>query len=106
MKRNTGNIYSRIYSFVKKIPRGHVATYGQIARLAEIPGHARQVGYALHSMPDDSGIPWHRVVDRMGRIRIPSNPLARSMQRTFLEAEGVTFGMDESIDLKRYQWKR
>jgi len=98
-------IYPRIYRIIRRIPPGRVATYGQIARLVGIAGHARQVGYALHSMPEGSHLPWHRVVNRNGQIRIPSNPLARSMQRTFLEAEGVAFGADECIDLVKYQWK-
>jgi methylated-DNA-protein-cysteine methyltransferase-like protein len=58
--------YQLIYSVIKRIPRGRVATYGQIAEIAGIGGHARQVGYALHALPSDSGVPWHRVVNSFG----------------------------------------
>ena len=60
-------IRERIYAIVRRIPRGRIASYGQVARLAGLPGHARQVGYALHALPEDSGIPWHRVINARGR---------------------------------------
>ena len=60
--------YTRIYNVVKRIPRGRVASYGQIAELAGIPRHARQVGYALHHLSDDSGVPWQRVLNAAGEI--------------------------------------
>ena len=59
-------IYSRIYEIVNHIPQGKVATYGQIARLAGVLGHARLVGYALHSLPDELEVPWHRVINWKG----------------------------------------
>ena len=58
--------YQRIYAEVRRIPRGRVATYGQIARLAGLANHARQVGYALHRLDDDSRVPWQRVVNQRG----------------------------------------
>ena len=61
------NSYARIYAVVRAIPRGKVATYGQVARLAGNPRWSRVVGYALHVNPDPEGIPCYRVVDRMGR---------------------------------------
>ena len=99
-------LYARIYSAVKRIPRGKVATYGQIARLAGIAGHARLVGYALHRLKEGSGIPWHRVVNRQGRSSLESDPAAGSLQRALLESEGVVFGGSEAIDLKKHQWKK
>ena len=72
MQRSRGRRVSsrdaRVYAAVSRIPRGRVATYGQIAALVGLHGHARQVGYALHSLPDGSPVPWHRVVYARGEI--------------------------------------
>jgi len=96
--------YELIWRHVKKIPRGKVATYGQIARLAGIEGQARFVGYALHGLPQDSGIPWHRVINSQGRISLPG--LTGKHQRRLLEIEKIPFSSAGRIDLKKYQWKR
>jgi methylated-DNA-protein-cysteine methyltransferase related protein len=96
--------YERIWQFVKKIPRGKVATYGQIARLAGIEGHARFVGYALHGLPQNAGIPWHRVINSQGRISL-SGLSARRQQR-LLESEKIAFSPAGKIDLKQFQWKK
>jgi methylated-DNA-protein-cysteine methyltransferase-like protein len=100
------SIYSRIYGIVNRIPRGKVATYGQIAGLAGVPGHARQVGYALHSLPDGSEVPWQRVINRKGQISLRSDALAGALQRELLESEGVVFDANDTIALKKCQWKR
>lgn len=100
-----GDAYSRIYSVVRRIPRGRVATYGQVALLAGLPRHARQVGYALHLLPDGSEVPWHRVVNAGGRISLHSGPTLRAIQRHLLECEGVAFGEDGRLDLSRFQWR-
>src|SRR5512136_2297805 len=97
-------VYSRIYKIVNHIPYGKVATYGQIAQLAGIPGHARQVGYALHNLPDGSGVPWHRVINQKGQISLISDIFARSRQRELLESEGIVFDSDGVIALEKYQW--
>jgi methylated-DNA-protein-cysteine methyltransferase-like protein len=68
-----------------------VASYGQIAELAGLDGHARQVGYALHALPPDSGVPWHRVVNAKGEISPRSAGDSHELQRMLLEAEGVEF---------------
>ena len=94
--------YETIYSIIRKIPRGKVATYGQIARLAGIAGHARQVGYALHALPKGSKIPWHRVVNAKGQISLRST--GESMQRTYLEKEGVVFDGDNRVSLEFHGW--
>ena len=78
-------LYSRIYAIVSRIPPGKVATYGQIAILAGMPGHARQVGYALHSLPHGSEAPWQRVINRKGRISLRAHPSAEYLQRALLE---------------------
>jgi methylated-DNA-protein-cysteine methyltransferase related protein len=98
-------VYSRIYEVVKHIPHGKVATYGQIARLAGMPGRARQVGYALHRLPDEMDVPWHRVINYKGRISL--NPhRSGSLQRTLLESEGLVFDAEDAIPLKKYGWQK
>ena len=88
---------------IRKIPRGHVATYGQIARLAGLPGHARQVGYALHALHGSTTVPWHRVINAAGRISL--RPFTGGLsQRMLLEKEGVEFAGDR-VSLTRYGWK-
>ncbi|GBD31660.1 DNA base-flipping protein [bacterium HR33] len=95
----------RIYAVVRRIPRGRVATYGQIARLAGIDGHARQVGYALHSLPAESDVPWHRVINARGRISLPKGSHSYLLQRSLLEEEGVEFDAQGMVDLSRFGWR-
>ena len=95
--------YARIYATIQRIPRGRVATYGQIAELAGLPGRARQVGYALHALPGGSPVPWQRVLNARGEISLPGTSGAR--QRALLIAEGVEFGDSGRIDLGTYQWR-
>lgn len=97
--------YDRIHAVVRRIPRGRVATYGQIANLAGLAGHARQVGYALHALPEDSGVPWHRVINARGEISLRGGEGAGNLQRVLLEAEGVYFQASGRIDLERYRWR-
>ncbi|HEX8318240.1 MGMT family protein [Longimicrobium sp.] len=97
--------YARIYAAVRKVPRGRVATYGQIATLAGLPGHARQVGYALHALKDGR-VPWHRVVNAQGCISARADePGGSLLQRMRLEQEGVEFDARGRIDLRRFGWK-
>ncbi len=99
-----GNTFERIYRIVEQIPRGRVATYGQVARLAGNRRWSRVVGYALHVNPDQARIPCHRVVNRLGE---PSRAFAFggvNRQIELLEAEGVPF-TDGRVDLKKYQWE-
>jgi methylated-DNA-protein-cysteine methyltransferase related protein len=95
--------YDKIYRAIRKIPRGRVATYGQIAELAGIAGHARQVGYALHRLPAKTDVPWHRVINAKGEISL--RPDARSTQKTLLEDEGVVFGEGDRISLETFGWR-
>ena len=89
---------------VRRIPRGRVATYGQVADLAGFHGHARQVGYALHALRGESALPWHRVVNAAGAISLRSVPGFELEQRIRLEAEGVTFNARGRVPLVRYRW--
>ncbi len=83
--------WDSIYRAVRRIPRGRVASYGQIAELAGLEGHARQVGYALHALPDGSRVPWHRVINAKGEISPRSAGDSHELQRMLLDAEGVKF---------------
>ncbi len=90
-----------VYRLVKRIPRGRVTTYGDLARALRIRGGARVVGYAMAGCPSGRGIPWHRVVGAGGRLLI-GEPHG-SLQRRMLETEGVTTD-GKRIDMKRYYW--
>jgi methylated-DNA-protein-cysteine methyltransferase related protein len=97
--------YELIWRVVRKVPRGRVATYGQIAELAGLEGQARQVGYALHNLPAKSNVPWHRVVNAKGEISARTGGDSHELQRLLLEAEGVEFDAKGRMDLKQYRWK-
>ena len=96
------SVFERIYQVVCKIPKGCVATYGQVALLAGNPRWARVVGYALHNNPAPMVIPCHRVVNREGRVAAAFAFGGGDTQRALLEAEGIEFMADGSIDLKRF----
>ena len=96
--------YELIWSWVRKVPAGRVATYGQIAELAGLEGHARQVGYALHNLPSGSTVPWHRVINAKGEISPRSAGDSHELQRMLLEAEGVEISVAGRIDLKKFRW--
>jgi methylated-DNA-protein-cysteine methyltransferase related protein len=97
--------YELIYSVVRRIPRGRVATYGQVASLAGLAGHARQVGYALNALPDSTAIPWHRVVNAAGRISVRAAPGGELVQQLLLEKEGVRLDARGRIPLHRLRWQ-
>lgn len=103
--------WQRFYEVVREIPEGRVATYGQVAALAGFPGHARQVGYALHALPADHGdvaqdeVPWQRVINAKGEVSPRSEPEYEGLQRAMLEAEGVVFDARGRVDLARFRWK-
>lgn len=104
---STLTTYQRIYRTVMKIPRGRVATYGQIARIAGFPNQARLVGYALHSLSNDrdAKVPWHRVVNGRGQISLSEFDGA-DLQQRLLESENIQFDSKGRIDLERYLWKK
>lgn len=95
--------WERIYAVVRRIPKGRVATYGQVADLAGLGGHARQVGYALHALPRGTVVPWHRVINSAGKLSLP--PDAGGMeQRLRLLAEGVPVTEAGRVPLTRLRW--
>jgi len=95
--------YFRIWESVEKIPLGKVSTYGSIASLSGYPEQPRLVGYALHGLPMDSAVPWHRVINAMGKISFPNGSRAFREQKEKLEREGIEFDGGK-IDLKKYGW--
>jgi methylated-DNA-protein-cysteine methyltransferase-like protein len=98
--------YDRIYEIVRQIPRGQVATYGQVAELSNLAGKARVVGYALYRIDmQTSNLPWHRVVNAKGEVSL--SPLRFGtdyLQRSLLEREGISFSDAGKIDLRKYLW--
>lgn len=98
--------YDAIYAVVRQIPLGTVATYGQIAELAHLPGQARQVGYALYKVhAQSSDVPWHRVINAKGEISYSAlRHGADYLQRSLLEQEGIPFSPEGKISLKDYRW--
>ena len=84
---------------------GRVATYGQVAAAAGLAGHARQVGYALHSLPEGTEVPWHRVINARGEVSPRSEGGWEHYQRHLLEEEGVSFNDTGRVDLSRFRWE-
>jgi methylated-DNA-protein-cysteine methyltransferase-like protein len=97
-------INHRIWQVVSLIPKGKVATYGDVAAHAGLAKAARRVGRALRQLPADTKIPWHRVINAQGRLSLPDDSGSKYTQRGRLEAEGVVFRSNKSIDLKVFRW--
>ena len=98
-------VFEQIYDVVRQIPRGRVATYGQIATLAGNPRWSRVVGYALHVNPEPGEIPCHRVVNRLGETSKAFAFGGEDMQIALLEEEGVIFNEDGRVNLAQFQWR-
>jgi methylated-DNA-protein-cysteine methyltransferase related protein len=96
--------HERIYAVVKRIPKGKVATYGQIARIV---GRctARMVGYAMAAVPEGSRVPWQRVINSQGMISARRHGDGDERQRVLLEKEGVKFDARGKIELAVFQWQ-
>ena len=97
--------YARIHAVVRRIPKGRVATYGQVAELAGLPRAARQVGYAMAALRPGDRVPWQRVVNARGEVSPRAAPGAELLQRRLLEREGVRFDAAGRIPLARYGWR-
>ena len=98
--------YPRIWAVVRKVPRGRVASYAQVAYEAGLPGRARMVGRALSDAGPAARLPWHRIINAQGRIALPRSSTAYVEQKTRLIAEGVMFEAGDRISFARYGWKR
>jgi len=94
----------RIWDTIRDIPRGSVASYGQIAEIAGIPRGARQVGAALRSLPDDHDVPWHRVIQASGRIAFAKDTpqFEKQLKRLMTEDIAVIAGR---VDMQKYRWQ-
>ena len=101
--RESGTVFSRIYEAVKRIPRGSVATYGQVAEAVGNPRLARVVGYALHVNPRPGEIPCHRVVTRDGAVSSAFAFGGANRQAELLEAEGVAFLDETHVDMDAHR---
>ncbi|MDE2197060.1 MAG: MGMT family protein [Gammaproteobacteria bacterium] len=97
------SLYARIYTAVRRIPRGRVSSYGRIAR--QVGGcTARQVGYAMAALPAGSAVPWHRVINHRGEISGRRAGDGAALQRARLESEGVDFDRRGRVDLRQRGW--
>lgn len=102
------NFYFRVYTQVRRIPKGKVATYGQIAALLGSPRSAQMVGWALNSLKTNSKVPWQRVINKEGRISIENMRASKDEQTALLQAEGVDVELRDGnylVDLEKYLWK-
>ena len=103
MKKEGEGIYQRIYQLVQLIPKGKVLTYGQIGHA--LGCSARQVGYAMASIPSQQDIPWQRVVNSQGLVSPRSNGFPDPRQRIILKEEGIDFDEKGRIDFNRFLWQ-
>jgi methylated-DNA-protein-cysteine methyltransferase-like protein len=94
---------TQIFTVIHQIPYGKVSTYGEIAKMAGFPGYARHVGKALGQLPNDSQLPWYRVVNSKGSISLQADDMARQRQR--LINEGVVVNEHGKLNLSRYRWR-
>ncbi len=93
--------FEQIYQVIRQIPAGKVATYGQVALWLGWPHGARTVGWALRALSEGTHVPWHRILNAQGRI----SQADAELQQELLEAEGIVFRPDGSVDLKQYHWE-
>lgn len=105
MAAERSELYERIYAVVRRIPRGKVATYGQVGELAGLARQPRLVGYALRALPTTDDAPWHRVINARGMVSKRADPNEEDFQRFLLTAEGIEFDEHGRIALTRYQWR-
>lgn len=103
-KHPARSTYARVYAIVRRVPSGRVATYGQIARVAGLGDHARMVGYALAALPDETTVPWHRVINAQGTVSRRGSGDTLS-QRLRLEGEGVRFDARDRASLAVFGWR-
>ena len=104
-RQGQDGFFTRVYALVARIPRGRVATYGQIAKLLGAPRSARIVGWAMHGSPEGARIPCHRVIQQGGTCSPNFRVGDPGAQRRLLEAEGVRFLLDGRVDLEAHLWR-
>jgi len=102
--KDSNELHRQILEVIALIPYGKVATYGQIAKLAGIPKHARLVGYVLKHLDQESRIPWHRVINSQGKISVMRiNEKGENIQQQLLADEGI-YLLNNKINLKVFSW--
>ena len=102
------NLYFRIYTVVRQIPKGSVATYGQVAALIGSPRSARIVGWALRTLKPGTNVPWQRVINKSGMISIENMSTPKEEQVRKLRDEGITVELREGnyfVDLEKFGWR-
>ncbi|TES90956.1 MAG: cysteine methyltransferase [Anaerolineales bacterium] len=110
MRKELSPFYEKVYTVVRRIPKGKVTSYGRIAEMLESRGAARQVGYAMSALknrendPRYADVPWQRVVNHEGRIVIKGSEHGRFYQAELLREEGVEVSKELKIDLDKYLW--
>ncbi|HEY2377109.1 MAG TPA: MGMT family protein [Gemmatimonadaceae bacterium] len=105
MAAREGSSHALILAVVRRIPRGRVATYGQVAALAGLRHQPRLVGYALHALPSTTTAPWHRVINARGMVSVRAGGGASLTQRLRLEQEGILFDARGRVSLERFRWR-
>lgn len=105
-KLTVGPFANRVITLIKQIPRGRVATYGQIAALAGKPHAARGVGWILNSCAESHRLPWQRVINSKGSISFPKKSAEYKKQRSLLRKEGVAVSLQGNILLENYIWQK
>ncbi|QIQ21322.1 MGMT family protein [Zophobihabitans entericus] len=103
MEAEFDNFSSRVYAVIAQIPKGKVATYGQIARLAGAPTYIRQVCFALRKMSKDTKLPYYRIINSQGKISVKNESYLNQKQK--LLGEGIAFGKNDKVDLKKFGWE-
>jgi methylated-DNA-protein-cysteine methyltransferase related protein len=104
--RTVSDAGTRIFAAIRRIPRGRVATYGQIAAIAGLPRRARLVGHALRTLSAGHDLPWHRVLGAGGMISLMRLDVGSGLeQRRRLQSEGVRFGARGRVDMDEFGWK-
>ena len=103
--QDTNELHRQILEVIALIPYGKVATYGQIAKLAGLPKHARLVGYVLKHLDKSSEIPWYRVINSQGKISVTRiNQQGENVQQSLLEQEGI-YLLNSKVSLKKFVWQ-
>jgi len=99
------NNKEKIWQIVYQIPKGRVSSYGQVARLAGLPGYARYVGHVMKNLPEGTKLPWHRVANSQGRLSFPKDSREYQLQKKRLEDEGIVF-VKGRFSLKKFGWNQ
>lgn len=103
--QDTNELHRQILEVIALVPYGKVASYGQIAKLAGLPKHARLVGYVLKHLDKESQIPWYRVINSQGKISVTRmDEKGNNVQQDLLEAEGV-YLLNGKVSLKKFGWQ-